>query len=157
MAYRRSISVRATIVARRYSPSFSYIHHNDDHKHQPKNESPSPETMTSLFHQTSFGRSMYTSTGFGALAPYRRCSQAIPPALGSFSHRRMSTAIDRGPENINIVSDVAGVLGDTSVESLASQAPAVNEVAIAAADSFVPVAALQHCIDMMHSFTGFNW
>ncbi|XP_013619080.1 PREDICTED: LOW QUALITY PROTEIN: mitochondrial inner membrane protein OXA1-like [Brassica oleracea var. oleracea] len=27
----------------------------------------------------------------------------------------------------------------------------------AASDSFLPIAALQHCIDMVHSFTGFEW
>ncbi|KAG6515647.1 hypothetical protein ZIOFF_026076 [Zingiber officinale] len=38
-----------------------------------------------------------------------------------------------------------------------SSAPFPGEVAAAAADSFLPVAALQHLIDAVHSFTGLNW
>ncbi|KAL0853689.1 hypothetical protein Bca101_058841 [Brassica carinata] len=47
---------------------------------------------------------------------------------------------------------------ELGVSTVTSQAvPAVNEVAIAAADSAFPVAALQHLIDGVHSFTGLNW
>lgn len=52
---------------------------------------------------------------------------------------------------------IAEVISDQAVDVGASQAPAVSEVAIAAADSALPVAALQHLIDTMHSFTGLNW
>ncbi|XP_042386260.1 mitochondrial inner membrane protein OXA1-like [Zingiber officinale] len=38
-----------------------------------------------------------------------------------------------------------------------SSAPFPGEVAAAAADSFLPVAALQHLIDAVHSFMGLNW
>lgn len=55
------------------------------------------------------------------------------------------------------MNDVAELLSDKSSEVVASQAPLVNEVAIAAADSAYPVAALQYFIDGIHSFTGFNW
>jgi YidC/Oxa1 family membrane protein insertase len=53
------------------------------------------------------------------------------------------------------------VVPDEIIEAVTttSQAvvPAINEVAIAAADSAFPVAALQHLIDAVHSFTGLNW
>ncbi|KAI4378035.1 hypothetical protein MLD38_015578 [Melastoma candidum] len=51
------------------------------------------------------------------------------------------------------------VTEDISDQSLvgASQRTAVSEVAIAAADSSLPVSALQRLIDGVHSFTGFNW
>ncbi|GJV48894.1 mitochondrial inner membrane protein OXA1-like protein [Tanacetum coccineum] len=34
---------------------------------------------------------------------------------------------------------------------------AVSEVAIAAADSWLPVAAFQYAFDGIHNFTGLNW
>lgn len=57
---------------------------------------------------------------------------------------------------------MAGVLTDTTFDAaavVASAAPAPfpGEVAAAAADSFLPVAALQYLIDGVHSVTGFNW
>jgi len=69
----------------------------------------------------------------------------------------MSTSIGEGSEKVEYLSDVAGVISDAPVEAIASQAPVVSEVAIAAADSAYPVAALQYVIDAVHSFTGFNW
>lgn len=55
------------------------------------------------------------------------------------------------------MSDVAGVLSDGSVEVVTQQAPVVSEVAIAAADSYFPVAALQYVIDYIHTYTGLPW
>lgn len=54
------------------------------------------------------------------------------------------------------------VLSDSSVEIASAAAalppaPVPGEVAAAAADSFLPVAALQHLIDAVHSFSGLNW
>ncbi|XP_028241510.1 mitochondrial inner membrane protein OXA1-like isoform X2 [Glycine soja] len=53
--------------------------------------------------------------------------------------------------------DQCDVLKDTTVEAVTSQAPIVKEVAIAAADSALPVKALQYIIDAVHSYTGLNW
>lgn len=69
----------------------------------------------------------------------------------------MSSAISDGSDKIEYVSDMAEVLTEKSAEVAATQAPILNEVAIAAADSFYPVAALQYLIDGIHSFTGLNW
>lgn len=69
----------------------------------------------------------------------------------------MSTTVGNEANNIELISDVAEVLTDTTVQAVASQAPLVNEVAIAAADSFYPVMYLQYVIDYVHQITGFNW
>lgn len=69
----------------------------------------------------------------------------------------MSSTIGDGSEKIEFMSDVAEVLTDTTVQSVVSQAAVANEVAIAAADSFIPVKGVQYFIDGMHSFTGLNW
>ncbi|CAD6204232.1 unnamed protein product [Miscanthus lutarioriparius] len=53
--------------------------------------------------------------------------------------------------------DAAGVLADAAEAAAAVPAPFPGEVAAAAADSFPPVAALQHMIDAIHTFTGLNW
>lgn len=53
--------------------------------------------------------------------------------------------------------DAAGVLADAAEATASVPAPFPGEVAAAAADSFPPVAALQHMIDAIHSFTGLNW
>ena len=73
--------------------------------------------------------------------------------------RNMSTSIgEAAAEKIDYITDVADVLTDHTVEAVVTQAaPVVNEVAVAAADSFLPVAVLQYLIDYVHMFTGFNW
>uniref|UniRef100_A0A5B7A9C5 Membrane insertase YidC/Oxa/ALB C-terminal domain-containing protein n=1 Tax=Davidia involucrata TaxID=16924 RepID=A0A5B7A9C5_DAVIN len=156
MAYRRSISTRATLLARqRFSPSFSYIHHEDDRKHRSVGED---HKINNFIQNRSFGGSFTTSSGFGAVFQEQRCSQFfVPPMIGSIFSRHMSTTIGDEANKIGYMTDVAEVLADKTVEVVASQAPVVNEVAIAAADSFFNVAALQYLIDGVHSFTGFNW
>jgi YidC/Oxa1 family membrane protein insertase len=72
----------------------------------------------------------------------------------------MSTLDQAGSDKITIMTDVADVLKDSSstVEAaVSSQGPVVSEVAIAAADSYLPVQALQYVIDAVHSYTGLNW
>ncbi|XWS61618.1 hypothetical protein CRYUN_Cryun07bG0141800 [Craigia yunnanensis] len=134
MAFRRSLSNRATLIARRYQPSFAYVLHEDDGKNQPSNEL--------QFQQK----------------PDRRCSQlSFLPSSGVSFYRYMSTTVSSGADKIELMGDVAEVLKDSAVEAVALQAPAVSEVAIAAADCWLPVAALQYFIDAVHSFTGFNW
>lgn len=71
----------------------------------------------------------------------------------------MSTTPDQGFDKITeLTTDVAHVLSDTAVDAVSSQAaPVVSEVAIAAADSFLPVQVLQYAIDAVHTYTGLNW
>lgn len=160
MAYVRSLSTRANIVRRRYNASFSYILHDDDRKHNSIEEGPSSKGMSNLFQQRSFGSSRKIFDNNLAVFGFfnnRRCLDlSLSPSIGVSFCRDMST-IGGGSENIELINDVADVLTDTTFEAVSAQAPVVNEVAIAAADSYFPVAALQHVIDAVHSFTGFNW
>ncbi|XVF53065.1 hypothetical protein PTKIN_Ptkin05aG0069600 [Pterospermum kingtungense] len=160
MAFRRSLSNRATLIARRYQPSFVYIVHEDDRKNHALNESQYQKNSGNFVQQRSFGTGFSNSSpsGFGELLQDRRCSQlSFVPSTGVSFCRYMSTTVSDGADKIEIMSDVADVLKDSAVEAVASQAPAVNEVAIAAADCWLPVATLQYVIDAVHSFTGFNW
>ncbi|KAL6979458.1 hypothetical protein U1Q18_021121 [Sarracenia purpurea var. burkii] len=153
MAYRRSLSTRATLLARqRFSPSFSCIHHDDDHNYHEDRK------LNSFIQQRSFGFSINALAGLGSSFQDQRCSQfSVSPMFGLFSGRNMSTAIGEGVDKIEYVTDVAEAIADKTVEAVASAAPAMGEVAVAAADSAFPVAALQYLIDGVHSFTGFNW
>ncbi|XP_011026896.1 PREDICTED: mitochondrial inner membrane protein OXA1-like [Populus euphratica] len=159
MASVRSLSTRANIVRRRYNASFSYILHDDDRKHNSIEEGPS-KGMSNLFQQRSFGSSRKRFDDNLAVFGFfhnRRCLDlSLSPSIGVSFCRDMST-IGGGSEDIELINDVADVLTDTTIGAVSAQAPVVNEVAIAAADSYFPVAALQHVIDAVHSFTGFNW
>ncbi|XP_065854491.1 mitochondrial inner membrane protein OXA1-like isoform X2 [Euphorbia lathyris] len=147
MAYIRSLSTRANLLTRRCHPSFGYVlHREDDTKHDSIPKRPSSHQGTSNF---------FTNSSLLG----RRCIDfsSLSPTIGigaSFS-RQMSTTIGEGTDKIELIADV---LSDTTVQAaVASQGPALNEVAIAAADSFFPAAVLQHFIDAVHSFTGLNW
>lgn len=163
MAYIRTLSTRANLIRRRYNASFSYILHDDDRKSKSIDEEGSSQRgMSGLFQQRSFASSsgFNNSAAFGFSQDRRRSGVAdfcFSPSIGASFCRNMSTVVDGGSDKIELMTDVAEVLTDTTVGAVAAQAPAVNEVAIAAADSFLPVAALQHVIDAVHSFTGFNW
>ncbi|CAL4915153.1 unnamed protein product [Urochloa decumbens] len=75
----------------------------------------------------------------------------------SYSSSAPAPAPDLDPAPIAEV-DAAGVLADAAETAVAAvPAPFPGEVAAAAADSFLPVAALQHFIDAIHTFTGLNW
>ncbi|KAG4118576.1 hypothetical protein ERO13_D11G024800v2 [Gossypium hirsutum] len=159
MAFRCSICNRVTIMARRYQPLFAYVLHEDDRKIQPSNEFQSHQKPGDFVQQRYFGTGFSnSSSGFGVLFQDRKCSQlAFLPSSGMSFYRLMSTTGSDKPDKFELIGDVADVLKDTAVEAVASQAPAVNEVAIAAADCWLPVASLQYVIDAIHSFTGLNW
>ncbi|KAJ1296547.1 hypothetical protein BS78_01G309800 [Paspalum vaginatum] len=77
------------------------------------------------------------------------------PARRGFSSSAPAPDLEAAPA---AEVDAAGVLVDAAEAAAASvPAPFPGEVAAAAADSFFPVAALQHFIDAIHSFTGLNW
>ncbi|KAG8476814.1 hypothetical protein CXB51_030961 [Gossypium anomalum] len=159
MAFRRSLCNRVTIMARRYQPSFAYVLHEDDRKNQPSNEFQSHQKPGYFVQQRYFGTGFSnSSSGFGVLFQDRKCSQLVfLPSSGMSFYRHMSTTGSDKPDKFELIGDVADVLKDTAVEAMASQAPAVNEVAVAAADCWLPVASLQYVIDAIHSFTGLNW
>ncbi|TYJ46325.1 hypothetical protein E1A91_A02G113400v1 [Gossypium mustelinum] len=169
MAFRRSLSRRATLIARLYQPSFAYIVHEDDRKNHPLNEFYSQPKPSNLFQQRSFGTGFSnSSSGFGVLFQDRRCSKlSLIPSTGVSFFRYMSTKdndgadeiefMADGADRIGLMTDISETLKDSSFEAVASQAPAVNEVAAAAADSWLPIAAVQYVIDAVHSSTGLNW
>lgn len=164
MAYRRSITTRAKLLyqQQRVTPAFSYFHKDDDDR----KSCPEPTFVNSRI--TSFSQSRYmgsvsgVNSFIGSRSPYqdrRFCASGlmVPMSYGSSLTRNMSTDIGGGADKINYVTDVAEVLADKAVEAVVSQAPALNEVAIAAADCYLPVKALMYLIDYVHIFTGFEW
>ncbi|KAK9051988.1 hypothetical protein SSX86_028616 [Deinandra increscens subsp. villosa] len=150
MAYRRGLAIKARLFAQqRFTPSISYLHHYEEDR---KNQHSDVQSRSySVFANT-------TNTSLGFRDP--RWSQFLPMTTSGFLlARNMSTSIGGGgeAEKINYVYDMADVLADKTMEAVSSQAPAVSEVAVAAADSWIPVAALQYAIDGVHNFTGLNW
>ncbi|XP_047338684.1 mitochondrial inner membrane protein OXA1 [Impatiens glandulifera] len=141
MAYKRSLTERARLLYKqRFCPSFSYIHHNDDRKQQTHNNY---RSFHSFLHQNqSIGNTLTNS-------------QIFSPSM--VFGRHMSTVMGEGGNKIEYMTDMADILVDKTTETVAVVTPLANEVAIAAADSAFPVAALQHLIDAVHTFTGFNW
>lgn len=120
MAYRRSLTTSARLVARqRVGPSICYekgriTFHSDEER-----------VLKSFLQSRSYGNTTNTCLGFGG-GGIR--SQFPMTASGFFlSARNMSTT------------------------------NGVSEVAVAAVDSWPPVAALQHAIDGIHVYTGLNW
>ncbi|KAM3316634.1 hypothetical protein ACQJBY_034649 [Aegilops geniculata] len=84
----------------------------------------------------------------------RSRSQNLPfPLPLSFGARRNFSTSSPPPDGV--IDAVARLISDAA----SSVAPAFSseEVAAAAADSFLPVAAVQHLIDAVHSITGLNW
>lgn len=149
MAFRRSLSnMSSSLLTRRYQPCLSYLLHDRDTKEEPIG-----------LHDV--GRRSYSISSFNSSIPLYEIRSfhfsRWPAFAPSSSCRFMSTSIGEGSSEINALGDVAQVLSDTTLQTAASHSAPVNEVAVAAADSFFPVAALQHVIDSVHSFTGFNW
>uniref|UniRef100_A0A2P2KI69 Mitochondrial inner membrane protein OXA1 isoform X1 n=1 Tax=Rhizophora mucronata TaxID=61149 RepID=A0A2P2KI69_RHIMU len=162
MAYIRSLATRSNLFNRRCRPSFSYVPHDDDQKELNSftDEGPSQRQGISNYVQhRSFGTGFNTSARHNAPFQDRIYSYfSFSRGAGASFLRYMSTT---SPTDKIVVADAltntADVLADTSVQVVVNQVPAANEVAIAAADSFFPIAALQHLIDAVHSVTGLNW
>lgn len=173
MAYRRSIITRAKLLYQeeRLAASFTYINnHNKDDDDRRSNPGSSAEgAKIPNFLQNRY----FTSGGIKRFGGSRgfiqdpRFSFASQQFMGSrnyglsFSRNVSSTGGEGAEDKMEYMSDMVDVLADRSVEAVTAAAqvatPAVNEVAVAAADSFFPVAALQYLIDYVHIFTGFNW
>jgi len=145
MAYMRSLSSRSTILKRQYYPRFTYILHDDHHQKEKNQEQLNASAKPAITPTICFPqRSFYTAptASFGSLLREPNHTHFAGACLVRYMSTT-ATATTSAAENIDVVMDMA--------------APAVNEVAIAAADSFLPVAVLQHAIDAVHNFTGFNW
>ncbi|CAI9274912.1 unnamed protein product [Lactuca saligna] len=136
MAYRRSLTTSAKLLTRqRFAPSFSCTHHEDD-----CNNSHSDEKVKSFLQSRSYGNNTNSWLGFGSGMSFRdpKGSQFLHVTSGFLLARHMSTTnVDGdGEEKIECMAD-------KTMEVVSSQATAVNEVAVAAADSWPSVAALQ--------------
>lgn len=152
MACLRGISKRVNLLQRRVYPTCGHLISNDKDETKPSSDA---VMIPKLFGANNKLTSMFTERQFAA-----------PLGLGLSSCRYMSSSSTTPPptewsDKVDGIDFVAPqVVPDQIVEAVTttSQAvPAVNEVAIAAADSAFPVAALQHLIDAVHSFTGLNW
>ncbi|CAL1373581.1 unnamed protein product [Linum trigynum] len=157
MAHFRSLCNRSSFLRRRVNPSFSYILNDHDREESSVDGRLSQKGLGNVYQHRFFGNSSGNTTALGLYQGVRRTGFLLPSFIGSYSARYMSTAIGESADKIELISDVAEVLAETPIEAVASQAAGVSEVAVAAADSFLPVAFLQHCIDAVHSFTGCNW
>ncbi|XP_071696233.1 mitochondrial inner membrane protein OXA1-like [Rutidosis leptorrhynchoides] len=166
MACRRSLTIaRAKLFGQQriITPSlFSYVNHDEDRK----NSQHSDNKVNFFLQSQSYGVSgNKTNTGlaFGGSGISIRDPKwsrliNVPPLMtttsgsgfGYLVARNMSTSIGNG-------SNMTHILADQTMEAVSTQAAAVSEVAIAAADSWFPVAALQYAIDGVHMYTGLNW
>ncbi|XP_010553841.1 PREDICTED: mitochondrial inner membrane protein OXA1-like isoform X2 [Tarenaya hassleriana] len=142
MAFRRGLSIRSTLSARRYQPSPCYIiTHNNDCDGESFCQTPSQRSYHSFLHQrSSSNNSASSQMSWG-------CSHlSLFPTSGFAFHRYMSSFHGDG-------SDIPLVVTDTTLQTVTSQATGVYEFS----DSFFPVDALRNCIGMVHSFTGLDW
>lgn len=151
-AARRSIAARLSHhLTRRLHPCAPHVltSQHPDEKESPSLPLPLPLPLPPL-HSTLQHRSRASQTlGFVPFALH-----LAGPARRGFSSSAPAPAPDLDAVPAAEV-DVAGVLVDAAAAAV--PAPFPGEVAAAAADSFLPVAALQHLIDAIHTFTGLNW
>ncbi|XP_010544825.1 PREDICTED: mitochondrial inner membrane protein OXA1-like isoform X1 [Tarenaya hassleriana] len=88
----------------------------------------------------------------------KHTSFARPLGPGFFLCRHMSSKPGECSNKIDCnPAVVEELVPEESLEAVVTQVISVNEAALAAADSSLPVAAIQHFIDSVHAFTGFNW
>ncbi|MED6183949.1 hypothetical protein PIB30_042690 [Stylosanthes scabra] len=156
MAYRRYLLRRTNLSNCNLHPSFSYVlHHTIDEPNQRQQDKPVPAAITSLIQARSFGSFLNEPTGFVASSKRRTI---FNNTFSGYSLCRYMSMVNDDSDKINFGTDVADVLAETTVDTVASQAGSVvDEVAIAAADSLLPVKVVQYAIDYVHSFTGMNW
>ncbi|CAE6254123.1 unnamed protein product [Arabidopsis arenosa] len=152
MAFRRTLAIRSTLFARRSQPSYHIIPLANDHESDSFSQETSQRSYHSFLHQRSANNSDFSKVSGGGL------HLPMAPMSAFAFYRYLSSAPGVGSEKIGVMSDIAEVITDSTLQDVPAQAAAaVSEVTLAAADSFFPIAALQHCIDMVHSFTGFGW
>ncbi|KAJ0231399.1 Mitochondrial inner membrane protein OXA1 [Hirschfeldia incana] len=158
MAFRRALSIRSTIIGRRNQLAFHIIPRENDHDHEESSSFTSQRSYHSFLHQRSSSSinsdlSHFPGGGGGG-------GLHVPASASAFAfYRYMSSAHGVGSEKIGVINDIAEVITDSAAlqDVPAQAAAAVGEVALAANDSFLPIAALQHCIDMVHCYTGLEW
>lgn len=149
--------------SRRFHPSISHLippHHDNSDPAPSPSSSPVPSPRP---------QSQQPAPPFPSALPWASRSRAVAPfplpfALHLAAHRHFSAS----PPDTDVLTDAAAaaapvseLLSDGVASAAASvplpPAPYPGEVAAAAAESFPPVAALQHLLDAVQSFTGLNW
>ncbi|XP_057786313.1 mitochondrial inner membrane protein OXA1-like [Salvia miltiorrhiza] len=153
MAYRRSIIARTKLFYQqhqRFAPSFSHISSSDSEELPAKSIFRNSEICGHfLITRNNAGNSLLSGN------VTRLMRSEFQTGYGIIFQRNMSKV----PSDFEVLNDAGdfngliGVVGDKAVEA----APVVNEVAVAAADSYAPVAAFQYLIDYVHCYTGFEW
>lgn len=154
---RKSITSNFTYLSRRFSPYFSHIllchEYRDSEFSQTTHHSPSPPSPPSIVSSRSF-------------IPERRTFAFSLPLGLDFCFRRYSSTGSRSDvlDDFEYMKDIdavfineGGEVSDVVQEVVAPDIAAIGEVATAAADSSIPVAALQHVIDAVHQYSGLNW
>ncbi|KAL5989322.1 hypothetical protein ACLOJK_010212 [Asimina triloba] len=153
---RRSIASRFTLLTRRFRPFVAQpVFHDDDNEqhHLPRRIASKPQTNYFLGH--GFYKN-YTNTTAGICSLIQARGGFVPSrnlCLGP-SHSYSTSTVGDGSDKIECLADVVDVFVEKSAEVVATQAPVANEVAVAAADSYLPVAVLQYTIDGIHSIIG---
>ncbi|KAL6536371.1 hypothetical protein OROGR_012943 [Orobanche gracilis] len=161
MAFRRSITARAKLIhqQQRLAAPFSHLYRDDDDRESLPHNKPisrNPNIPSYIQHRL-FESGNKFGTFYRSSLIFQDHRFSIPEACERAFVRNMSSLGDGQGDKIEIMSDIADVLGDKAVEVASQVAPVANEVEIAAADSFLPVAALQYLIDYVHCYIGLNW
>ncbi|EPS73660.1 hypothetical protein M569_01093 [Genlisea aurea] len=148
MAFRRCIATRAKLLHQhqRVAPSVFPIglHDNDDDDGGSR-----VNGISNYFHHRR-GNNVDSRQGFGFLSRNR----IFGSPMWSMPVRNMSNLSEGSSDKTAILIDA---IGDQGYDAAIKAVPLVNEVAIAAADSYFPVAGLMYLIDYVHNYTGFNW
>ncbi|XP_071686977.1 mitochondrial inner membrane protein OXA1-like [Rutidosis leptorrhynchoides] len=177
MACMRSLTTRAKPFSqqlRSIVPSISSINHDDS-----KFLLHSDEKFSYFFQCRSYGvysninhNNTMLGLGFGVnfrdpkRSAYRCCDVPMTSVSGFLLARKMYSTNGSDHTGDNSFIEISKIMSETptdsmfvdeTVEFVSNQAPAISEVVAAAADSFLPVAAMQYAFYGVHIFTGFNW
>ncbi|XP_010544832.1 PREDICTED: mitochondrial inner membrane protein OXA1-like isoform X2 [Tarenaya hassleriana] len=151
MASLHGVSRRVQIFQRRFYPSCGHLLGNNK-----DDTDTASQNLGTMIHKVLPHNGTNRLSSLFRERQYR--SLAGPVGFGFSSCRHMSSTPEEWSDKVDGFDFAAEeIIPDGTIEAVASSVPVINEVAIAAADSFYPVAALQYLVDGVHSFTGLNW
>ncbi|XP_066388901.1 mitochondrial inner membrane protein OXA1-like [Miscanthus floridulus] len=157
---RRSLATSlSNHFSRRLHPSISLLvpphHGHSDPAPSPSSSSPVPPPRP---------QSQQPAPPFPSAHPWASRSRALAPSPLPFAlHLATHPYSSASAPGTDVLTDAAAadpvseLLSDGVASVPLPPAPYPGEVAAAAAESFPPVAALQHLLDAVQSFTGLNW
>ncbi|XP_021760406.1 mitochondrial inner membrane protein OXA1-like [Chenopodium quinoa] len=169
MACRRMLTKQGNLFQRCYHPSLSHIVPRGN-KSDENSRSPYPSALSQLgcgisnnvLSHIHNGGNIGGNGGFRAHFGWNKWFPAVilPDSVVPLLSRKISSVAGEGFDNAQHPQhhgdNNISILTSENVEVVSSQVPAINEVAIAAADSAFPVAALQYLIDAVQTLTGLN-